>query len=142
MNRSDIKSLVIGIIEEYKTNNPFELTDILEIPVLYHDLPSETEAYRLGNILVVNINSPREKQRWLLAHELGHYFIHGPEYTLNKFINNNLLVKGKIEREADIFASELLLADINAYMIEGLTCKQLSSLFCVPEKYIKYKLVR
>lgn len=142
MNRSDIKSLVIGIIEEYKTNDPFTLVDILDIPVLFHDLHLETDAYRLGDILVINKNLPYEKQKWLLAHELGHYFIHGPESTLNRFLSNKLLVRNKIEKEADIFASELLLANIDTYIIEGLTSEQLAALFKVPEKYVKYKLVR
>lgn len=142
MNKFDIKALVVGIVEEYGTNNPFDLINEIGIPVLFHSLPDCTNAYHLEGVLVINKNLSYENQKWLLAHELGHYFIHGPEATLGRYLSNNLLIREKVERQADYFASELLLADIDNYTIEGLTSKQLASLFNVPEKYVKYKLAK
>lgn len=138
----DVKALAIGIIEEYGTNDPYLIAQYLNINLLFHDLPSSLDAYRLNNIIVINTDLSFEKRKWVLAHELGHYFIHGPEYTLSNYISNKLLIKAKCEKQADIFASELLLANINDYVVEGLTSKELASLIAVPEEYIEYKLAK
>ena len=142
MYKDDIKELVVGVIDKYGVSDPFELVTILELHVLKHDLPDSVHAYRLNNTIVLNNSLCYENHRCLLAHELGHYFIHGPEFTLSKYIENNLLVKAKIENEADAFASELLLVNINDYMLEDLSCKQISVLLSVPVKYVKYKLLQ
>lgn len=142
MNKDDIKALVVGVIEEYGTSDPFELVELLGLHVLMHSLPDTIHAYRLNNIIVLNNSLCYEDHRCLVAHELGHYFIHGSEFTLGMYIKNNLLIKAKIENEADLFASELLLVHINDYMIEGLTIKQISVLFSVPQKYVEYKLLQ
>lgn len=136
----DIKPMVIGIIDEYGTNDPFQIAEAIGIHIFFHELPDSLSAYRLDNMIVINKKLPDEKQKWILSHELGHYFIHGPEATLGNFIKNPLLVKAKYEKQADIFASELLLADINAYMIEGLTNEQIAQLFNVPTTYVNFKL--
>lgn len=139
MKIDDIKALVVGIREEYSTNDPYIIAEYHDLIILNHDLPIELDAYRLKDIIVLNNTLNEDKKRWILAHELGHYFIHGPEFTLKYYLKNNLLIRNKIEREADIFASELLLCDIEDYILEGLTTKQLSALFKVPEKYVEYK---
>lgn len=142
MNKNDIRSLVVSVIEKYGTNDPFELVKLLGLHILMHSLPNTVHAYRLDDIIVLNDSLSYEKHRCLLAHELGHYFIHGPEFTLGRYMKNNLLIKAKIENEADLFASELLLVHINDYMIEGLTSEQISVLFSVPQKYVEYKLLQ
>lgn len=140
--RLNIKALAIGVIEQYGTNNPFLLAKYLNLTILFHNLPNSIQAYRLNNIIVLNEFLSYENQKWILAHELGHYFIHGPEYALGNYINNKLLVKAKCEKQADTFASELLLTDIDDYITEGFTIKQLAALTDVPEEYIKYKLAK
>ena len=139
MNKEDIKALVIGVIEQYNTNNPFMLAEQIGLMILYHPLPNTLDAYRLNNLIVINKFLPKRKRKWVLAHEIGHYFIHGSESTLGNYLKNNLLIKPKMEKEADIFASEFLLADIDKYTLEGLTAEQLSALLNVPTKYIEYK---
>lgn len=139
MKSTTIKAIAVGVIEEYKTRDPFLLADTIGLNILFHDLPAAVDAYRLKNILVLNKNLDQENQKWILAHEIGHYFLHGPNETLANYLKNPLLIKSKIEKEADIFASELLLADIENYRIEGLSAAQLSALFSVPEKYVEYK---
>ncbi|MFL0245490.1 ImmA/IrrE family metallo-endopeptidase [Candidatus Clostridium stratigraminis] len=135
----DIKALAMGVIEEYGTNDPFLIAQDININILFHELPESLDAYRLDDVIVLNINLSYEKQRWVLAHELGHYFIHGPENTLSNFITNRLQLRSKCEKQADLFASELLLSDLNKYIIEGLNISQLAALAKVPEEFIIYK---
>jgi len=142
MRKDDIKALVVGVIEEYGTNDPFTIAELLELHVLLHDLPISVQAYRLDDVIVLNKLISYDESKCMLAHEIGHYLLHGPEVTLERFIKNKLMIKEKMEKEADYFASELLLSNIDDYVIEGLTCTQLSILLSVPEKYVKYKLAK
>jgi len=138
--RIDIKAISIGVIEEYGTNDPFKLVDLMDIPLLFHELPETIDAYRLNNIIVINKNLDYVKQKWVLAHEIGHYILHDNCDTYGRYASNSLLIKEKIENEANFFASELLLSDIDCYVIEGLTDEQIASLYSVPKKFVRYKL--
>lgn len=137
----DIKALAIGVIEEYSTNDPFVIAESLDLHILFHELPDTLQAYRLDNMIIINKKLACKERKWVLAHELGHYFIHGPEATLGNYIKNPLLVKAKCEMQADLFASELLLSDINTYMLEGLTNEQIANLYSVPTIYVNYKFM-
>lgn len=137
--RLDIKALAVGVIEEYSTNNPFEIAEKLNIVILYHELPDKLKGYRIDNLVILNKKLTYKEKKWVLAHELGHYFIH--DYiSIGNCFKNELLIKEKYERQADIFASELLLTDIDKYCIEGLTDKQIASMLNVPLKLVKYKV--
>lgn len=142
MKDDNIKAIVVGVIEVYETRDPFVLANKIDLNILYHDLPASIDAYRLKDLLVLNKNLDHENKKWILAHEIGHYFLHGPDETLANYLKNPLLIKSKIEKEADIFASEFLLADLENYVIESLSSSQLAALFSVPEKYIIYKFKR
>lgn len=67
-----------------------------------------------GNSAIVSINSKittTTTARYVLAHELGHFFMHRSEFLphLDSEITLDYFQKGKQEKEANDFASELLI---------------------------------
>ncbi len=72
----------------------------INIPQFYKDFFSETEY-----LICVNRNEPKTRNRFVIAHELGHIFLKHLNPT-NKFYINT--AKWKYEIEANSFAGETL----------------------------------
>lgn len=92
------------------------LRDILEedfgVRVFAVDLPSRIAglfavAEPVGACVAINARHPHERQRWTLAHELGHFLLHreSPEVTMID------PTRGRGERLAEAFAACFLLPD-------------------------------
>ena len=136
-----IKRKVHQIIKKYKTRDPFELVTLLDVILLYVPLVDIIGFYNYYNnthIIYINENMSRDEQRITLAHELGHLFLHK---DINVFFLNTatFFSSQKLEREADIFASELLISDKDILRNGEMTTRKLASLLRVSEKHIIYK---
>jgi Zn-dependent peptidase ImmA (M78 family) len=91
-------------------SNMVELLEIAGIIVLYNDqnnekfsgeaLPDENGL----NIIYINREDPVDRQRFTLAHELGHIIMHCSEYSP--------YTEKEAEGEADKFASEFLMPEL------------------------------
>lgn len=70
--------------------------------------PTTINNYGTKKLILVNYNDCDARQRFSIAHELAHYFLHynGTAYFANRSING---VSSKEEKEADTFAAELLM---------------------------------
>ncbi|SKB00050.1 protein of unknown function [Caloramator quimbayensis] len=141
-----IVDIVNGLLETYGTLNPFELCDYMDIKIIYSNLGEEIKGFfqrTPNNYEIIHLNSdlvPEEK-KYICAHELGHAILH-TDLSMSFFIENALQVKNKYEIQADKFAAELLLYDIESnYEINGLTISQLSSYYGVPEHIIEMKIL-
>jgi Zn-dependent peptidase ImmA (M78 family) len=103
--------------------NVYKLCDVLGIEIHVRDM-SEVENQKghetsgaLGvngdeKVIFINASDVRERQRFTIAHELGHYFMHvdknsDPDYVSVSF----RLDRNPKEREADWFAAELLMPE-------------------------------
>lgn len=124
-----IKTIVKALIRKYKTNNVYELADYLGIILIISPLGGTCA----GSYMYINrrrtvfLNSVlSEHERILvLAHEIGHAVLH--KKTNCYFMKNKtLFLTCKIEREANIFASEFLIRDdiLNDY--EGYTLNEIA----------------
>lgn len=138
-----IKDIVKGLVETYGTSNPFELCSSLDIKILHSNLGHEIKGFfqRTSDdyeVLHLNTDLMPEEEKYICAHELGHAILH-TDLSLQFFIENNLQVKNKFEIQADKFAAELLLNDIDELAIKDMTTEQLSCYFGVPKELIKYK---
>lgn len=136
-----IKRKVHHIIKKYKTRDPFELVTLLDVILLYVPLIDINGFYNYYNnthIIYINENISKDEQRLTLAHELGHLFLHN---DINVFFLNTatFFSSQKLEREADIFASELLISDKDILRNSEMTTKKLASLLRVAEKHVIYK---
>ncbi|MFF2912392.1 ImmA/IrrE family metallo-endopeptidase [Paenibacillus sp. NPDC057934] len=106
--------LINNLIKKYKTNCPFEISRALGIHIRFMDLGTGTKGlyYRKlrRRFIVIHNELPVEWQRFVCAHELGHDRLHK---GINRFFleENSYFAPGKLERQANAFAIQLLTAN-------------------------------
>jgi Zn-dependent peptidase ImmA (M78 family) len=138
----DIKSVVEKIKRKYKTSEPFELCSLMGITVLYSDLGSIRGIYQYKykkRMIHINCNLDSYLKRQVCAHELGHAVLHRKTNTVFLDAFTYLPVE-KVEIEANIFAAELLIGDIDPKHYEGYCLSQVASCLEVSEKMMEYKV--
>ena len=141
-----IKDDVVYLVNKYKTRNPFELADALGIIVVKNPLKGGLNGCyheKFGfQFIYVNSDLPEEKQLMVTAHELGHARLHRGQNIL--FLNNNTFTaKGKFERQANLYAAELLISDdcFSDYEhIDNCTLKNISQYACVSYELVDFKV--
>lgn len=99
--------------------NAFEVAKANGINVLYFKPEPGDEIVDASGVLdkakrtiFLNIGESPERQNFTLAHELGHYFLDHPTEEYGVYWRNQQYapgIKSDKEREADCFASELLM---------------------------------
>lgn len=106
--------------------NPFDIAKELEISYLFTELPTNEQLgyldVKTGTIYLKSLGNNYHRDRFTIAHEIGHYLLHLPlfrqyEYTSigenNSTINlNATIIKGEqkwIEHHANYFAACLLM---------------------------------
>ncbi|KPU45805.1 metallopeptidase ImmA [Oxobacter pfennigii] len=143
-----IDDIIVGLLETYNTNNPFELCDFLDIKIISSNLGSDIKGFfqrTEEGYEIIHINSTLDynESKYICAHELGHAILH-TDLSISFFIENSLQIKNKFEIQADIFAAELLISNeqVDLISITDMTMDQLSSYFRVPADLIKYKFSR
>lgn len=108
------------LLKEYYGNNitfpinPFELLNSKNVLITFSEFDKLEGIILLDstnnkNLVSINVNRPIQRQRFTAAHELGHYMLHK-----NLELNTNFAcpiygTKSVIEKEADEFASYLLM---------------------------------
>lgn len=115
MESERIHSIVKQTVREQRTSDPFSLAAGLGIDVDSADL-GELKGfyvvYETGRYIVINQHLDEHMARLVLAHEIGHDTLHRDIAA-----NGGLGEKGffdmtsKPEKEANIFAAELLISD-------------------------------
>lgn len=115
MNSCSIRKMVRDLKEKYGTSDPFELCDVLDILLICMHFGQEKDAIKGFNVkvygietILLNVDLPDDLQRLVLAHELCHALLHEPG-TIHGFGLNTC--SGISEREANLFAAELLIED-------------------------------
>lgn len=108
-----IKKLVAKLVHKHGTNNPFEIAAQKDIHILYEPLGSIMgyfHTYKRISIIHINNSLSEAQQRFTCSHELGHALLH-PKVNTPFLKSNTLFSVDRIEREANEFAVELLIAD-------------------------------
>lgn len=136
-----IRGLVSYYRRKFNTDNPFEIADNLGILYQYCDLNFEGCYMFLKNHRYIFINKELQdnEMRMVMAHELGHAILHRKNNCY--FIKNKtLLLNSKVEKEANLFAAELLIP--NEMILENYhyTIEQFSRLFGYEKKLIELRL--
>ncbi|UWJ03352.1 ImmA/IrrE family metallo-endopeptidase [Bacillus subtilis] len=106
--------------------------------VLYSNLGKVNgflQYYEEEDHYLIHVNISRKNKFYIIAHEIGHYFLHKNLNTF-KLSNCSVILKDKLEQQANIFATELILTDkmlLDALPIIGdLTEENVASYFKVP----------
>ncbi|MBA5715608.1 ImmA/IrrE family metallo-endopeptidase [Bacillus subtilis] len=142
-----IKHKAQEIIKKFTYNDPYVICSALNIPILESDLGQKINGflqyYEEENQYIIQIAKNRTHKKFIVAHELGHYFLHKQLNTF-KMLNCSITLEEKLERQADIFAAELIITDRMIYdellHIKHLSTIQLASHFNIPPSIMNLKL--
>lgn len=134
-----IDEILAGLVESVGNN----VYDILNELNIYHFAVDPDNSVLQGNIAVYNRIGAFEciyysndivNKEYVLAHEIGHAVLHTEE---SEMFYNPLLNKGKMEREADYFATRLLYSNLE--IEDGIeTYEQLANMIGIKEDNVKY----
>lgn len=137
----DIKRIVEALTKKHNSNNPFVIAKNLHIILLYPNLINTLgyfSEYKRSKFIHINHNVPDELKQFICAHELGHSILHPGVNT--PFLKRNTFVPvSGIEREAHIFAVELLLPD--SFLAEYSECDlyNIASKLGIPKNLARLK---
>ena len=101
------------LISKYKTNNPQEIAQELGIIILFEPLGEINGYYNTAfrqKFIHINNTLVEAKQKFTIAHELGHALLH-PKANTPFLRDNTLFSINKLEIEANKFAVDLLITD-------------------------------
>ena len=137
-----IRDIISKLIKKHGTSNPFELADALRIDVLYEELGTIRGYYnkplRMKQIHI-NCELDEHMKNFTCAHELGHAILHPNAST--PFLNSHTMLSvDKLEIEANIFATELLIPDEIILEHRSLTMEQFSRLLGYEQALVELRL--
>ena len=113
-----IKKLVSRLVRKYQTRDPFEMIKGMNVILVHYPLEDVRGFYQYfqrNHIIYLDERLTEAEQRFVLAHELGHLFLH------------------------NTFAMELLVPDSVIFEHPDLTIGQLARLTGYAEELLKNK---
>lgn len=138
-----IKNKVDQLVKKYQTRDPFELIKGMNVILVRCSLDGVRGFYQYfqrNNIIYLDDQLPEKEQFFVLAHELGHMFLHKKSNAI--FMDNHTCFNtDKLEREANTFAAELLIPDTIIMEKSDFTLEQLARLTGYTEDLLKCKRV-
>ena len=130
------------LISKYKTNNPQEIAQELGIIILFEPLGEINGYYNTAfrqKFIHINNTLVEAKQKFTIAHELGHALLH-PKANTPFLRDNTLFSINKLEIEANKFAVDLLITDEAIAEVKHLTLDQMANYFGINKNLIKLRL--
>lgn len=162
---NNIETIINNIFQESSINKPaidvIHIAQTNKIKVTYEDFDDGTDGLLLIKdgkaIIAINSEQHSNRQRFSIAHELGHFFLHAQNKNNDLFIDQSLYhrnseaSKGTIDKEieANQFAASLLMPetmlikiikDENLDLSVDLDLYLLAEKFGVSEKAMGYRL--
>jgi len=138
----DIKERVNEIVQKYGTRNPLEIVNAMDAILVFHPLDGVRGFYHYfqrNHIIYVDERLPENEMLFVIAHELGHLFLHKDSNAIFMDTRTNF-VTNKFEIEADRFALNLLIQDSDIEDNLDFTTDQFSRLFGYHKKMIELRM--
>ena len=139
----NIKKIALGLIRKYNTQNPFKLAEALNIEYIIGSMGKCSGCYlylKRHRCIFINEDLSDIDMLFVMAHELGHAILHRAENCY--FIRNKTLLSTEcFEKEANIFAAELLIPDELIYENPCMTKSQIARLAGYDEKIMDFKKI-
>lgn len=138
----DIKERVNEIALKYGTRNPLKIIEAMDIILIRYPLEGVRGFYHYfqrNHIIYVDERLSEQDFLLVIAHELGHLFLHKDSNAIFMDTRTNF-VTNKFESEADRFALNLLIQDSDIEEHLDFTTEQFSKLFGYHKKMIELRL--
>ena len=137
-----IKRRVSQLVRKYQTRDPFEMIKGMNVILVHYPLEGVRGFYQYfqrNNIIYLDERLSEAEQRFVLAHELGHMFLHKKANaifmdTRTQFNTDNF------ELEANLFAMELLLPDSFLDEYRDFTIDQISRMTGYHKRLIELRI--
>lgn len=140
----DIKARVEKLVRFYRTRDPFEMIRGMNVLLVYYPLEGVRgfyQCFKRNNIIYIDERLSDHERKFVLAHELGHMFLHKKANAI--FMDTRTQFStGKYELEANEFAMDLLVDDATLSEYPDMTVEQLSRMFGYHRKLIELRLNR
>ena len=142
---ADIYELTQNLIKKYRTNNPYEIAEALNIVVKRTKFDNLKGMYKdISRIGFVWLNDELDEtaERVVLMHEIGHHLLHR-HLAVNSFQEFTLYdMSGKPEMEANIFAADMLVSDNDVIELaeRHYTSEQAACELCIPHQLMLIKI--
>lgn len=138
----DTKSYAEMLCKKYKTRNPFEIADSMNIIIHYMNLGKSTKGlcYNKKRIkqIFLHDNLNEWEEQFVLAHEIGHLVMH-PNHNA-PFLQTTFFSRSRYEFEAHKFAAELLISDSDLNQYKGYTIEQIAKIYGLPKEVIELRI--
>ena len=141
-----IYSLTKRLKNRYRTSDPFELADALNININYKKFDNLKGMYYIVErcaFITLNEELDEVMQKIVLLHEIGHHILH--RHLASRSFQEFCLydMTSKPEMEANIFAANITLDDndiISLARDEGYTAEQIARALYVPYPLLLIKM--
>ena len=140
----EIKKTVEKIVKKYGSRDPFRIAEKMNIIILYEEFENIRGFYnKCYRQKFIHLNSRlSEKQRlFTLSHEIGHAVLH-PDANTPFLRDNTFFSINKLEREANLFACELLYPDSMFEEYKELSIYDISDMLGLDINIVKYRMER
>ena len=138
-----IKRRASQLVRKYQTRDPFEMIKGMNVILVHYPLEGVRGFYQYfqrNNIIYLDERLSEIEQRFVLAHELGHMFLHKKSNAI--FMDTRTQFNtDKFEKEANTFAVELLVPDTEITENPDLTIGQLTRMTGYSEEILKCKKI-
>jgi Zn-dependent peptidase ImmA (M78 family) len=107
---SKIISIAACLKRKYKTDNPFDIAENMDVVIVKQPLGNVWGLYkyvRRSKVIFINTELEYVQQKFACGHELGHAILH-PRENCSFLKAYTLLSASRLEQEASIFAAYLL----------------------------------
>lgn len=153
MTYAEICETVENLKKQYDESDPFKLCEAKDILVLFHPMGNRPTSIKGFSVVIkgirsitVNSDLPGIIQRIIGAHELGHALMHC-NGNLHPFHDVTLFDQtSAMEKEANLFAAELLLDDqaVLDALNQDVTFFSAAKILCVPADLLdlKFRLLK
>ena len=138
-----IKDKVAYYVQKCGTRDPFRIADQLGVLIQIGDIGACSGCYMFlknHRYIFLNQNLTDQEAQMVLAHELGHAILHRKQSCY--FLREKTLLLPGIEREANIFAAELLIPDDIIKDHLEYSISQLSRMLGYKEKFVRLKALQ
>ena len=141
----DIKRELKKIKRKFKTMNPLEIAEKLDVVICDSFLPDKLRGFfQISNrVIIIYLNNRLSEieRRIVFAHELAHALLHRGMNRIfmdSRFLN----VPNRYENEANLLAAYMLISDddISEYISHEYTVGQIADMTGIDEVFIKKRI--